>query len=302
MMKMWRISRILSTVFLGSVPVLVAGSTHARPLTSRQADRVLARAWQAELNGNYRLARASVEALAARAKTRNELAGRERLTDWLDQLAVRRSMFQVHGKTAPAYHRAYETLERATVPTREELWVRALDHVEDLGPMMHESAKVVLRIDQLKPLELPLGRIAALGRRLARRGIEVVDGRRRDARFEIRVRADSTKSSERGRDVEVVAEVTAVLRDLWHGKNVVGSVAKTRREQRRSENKARRFALRRALDDVADGVVYRIRKEILWEAQEPRYSTRDGFVDFDQVTVGQRWTDDADADDLKHLQ
>ncbi|MBK6683897.1 MAG: hypothetical protein IPG45_05440 [Deltaproteobacteria bacterium] len=233
----------------------------ARPLTMRMAERAIDRGFYAELAGDYAGARDALRGLSDTSTLAEDAPGRARIATWLRGLDEREAAFSQLGKTAQGYARAYATL-REFGPSREDLlWGRALRDVQGLKAAQTDHG-VVLRPDLLKGVEPGDVGIDRLRQYLSQRGVKVGEG----GRFEVRINLDASQVGEVAGGRRVIGETSFVLRDLQHKNEVVGSLSKSRAEVRRQTDAARRFVIRRVMDDAGHALVFCFRAQLLEDA------------------------------------
>lgn len=238
-----------------------ARPAEARPLTLRMAERAIDRGFYAELAGDYAGARAALVDLSSTSTLAEDAPGRARIATWLRGLDEREAAFTELGKTARGYARAYATL-REFGPSREDLlWSRALRDVAGLeAAQIHDG--LALRPDLLKGVAPGDLGIERLRQYLTQRGVKVAE----DARFEVRINLDASQSGEVSGGQRVIGETSFVLRDSRRKNEVVGSLSKSRAEVRRQADAARRFAIRRVMDDAGHALVFCFRAQLLEDA------------------------------------
>jgi hypothetical protein len=270
---MHRVKRTLLVAIVGIVTSASYGSASAAPrrvLTLRMAERAIDLAWQAELAGDAKSARAELGQLIETSTRADESAAKERIGEWLRMLDQRESALQGQARSARAYHDAFVTLKNFGLHRSDLLWVRALKDVPALSAMT-SSATVHLDVDIV---QMPLSGIdrafveKTVRDQLAKVGLQVVE-RRVNARYEARVSLDATDIVDQGRNVRVTSGVSMVIRERATRQaqsRVIASVSKHRSEARRSPGDARRIASKLAVDDTVDGIAFQVRAQWLDDA------------------------------------
>lgn len=235
-----------------ALTLFVASSAEARPLTMRAAERAIDLAFHAEIAGDVAGGRAELERILAEAADPSDLAPRQRITAWLERSDARRAAFAKHGKTADGYAAAFRTLDGFGAERAELLWSRA---VRDVPGLKDEQLAVTVVTDRLAGMKQETGVAERLAKRVEAHGVIVRANQPIIARLDF----DATETKKVGRRMRVVCKSSFVLRDKRKEASLVGSSSKRRTETRRKVDDARRFAVRRALDDAAEGLVFYVR-------------------------------------------
>ncbi len=247
--------------------LMFVSSAEARPLTMRAAERAIDLAFHAEIAGDLAGGRAALERILAEANEPEDIAARQRITQWLQRSDVRKAAFAKHGKTAEGYAAAFRTLDGFGAERAELLWSRA---VRDVPGLSDEQLAVTVVTDRLAGLEKESGVAERLAKRIEAHGVRV----RADEPVVARLDFDATEKKKVGRRMRVVCKSSFVLRDKRKEASLVGSSSKRRTETRRKVEDARAFAVRRALDDAAEGLVFYVRLAALERrATTPQGST-----------------------------
>ena len=253
---------------------LPQGVGAAPVLTLRGAERVIDRAFAAELAGDPAGARAELRARIEQATLPEEEPGRVRLTAWLRDLDARGAAYQRLGRTPQGYWRAFRTL-RGHGPDRAELmWRRALRDLPELEGEYEKLARVHLRIERVAGLDGGLAPWSQhLAGRLGRSGVRA-EADDAPSRYEVRVFLDAADAAELMGRSRVTVESSYVLRTVQRGaleqdERVVGTFTKRRAVTRPTEQAARRFGVRRVMDDLGWALVYQIREDVLRDLAAP---------------------------------
>lgn len=268
----WRsaVPLVLTVGVLGAVlPAASAQAEAVRPLTLRGADRVIDRAFMTELAGDYAGARTALKARLSKATRPEEEPACARLRAWLRGMDKRQRAFSREGRTATGYWRAFQTL-RDFGPARSGLfWQRAGRDLPKLEGNFESLAKIDLRFERVVGLDKDR---AAWTRHLAgllgKHGVEAFEGKP-DARYEARIYLDAAEASAMMGRSRVTVEASDLLRNRDEEDRLVGSFSKRRSVTRPDEEAARRFAVRRVLDDLGWTLVYRIREDVLRDLAAP---------------------------------
>lgn len=232
--------------------LFLTSSAEARPLTMRAADRAIDLAFHAEIAGDVAGGRAELERLVASATEPEDTAARQRITSWIERSKLRQAAFAEHGKTAPGYAAAFETLDGFGAERAELLWSRA---VRDVAGLKGARLALTLVTDRLAGLKTEKDLAARLAKLVERHGVHVEEDQPIVARLDF----DATETKKVGRRTRVVCKSSFVIRDKRLGTSLVGSSSQRRTETRRKVADARRFAVRRALDDAAEDLVFYVR-------------------------------------------
>jgi hypothetical protein len=260
---------------LAAMVMMAAPSADAVPvLTLRAADRVIDRAFATELAGDFEGARDAVRARLQQAKLPEEEPGRQRLIGWLRGLDDRAAAYKRFGRTAQGYWRAFQTL-RPHGPSRSDLlWGRALRDVPELQEEFDKLARVHVRIERVVGVaERDLAAWAQhLTGRLGGYGVRAKEAE--PARYEVRVYLDAADAAELMGRSRVTVESSYVLRTVQAGEleqdeRVVGTFNKRRSVTRPTEDGARRFGVRRVMDDLGWSLVYQLREDVLRDLAAP---------------------------------
>ncbi len=240
----------------------------ARTLTLKGADRIIDLAYTAELGGDYRGARAAVRTRLQEATLSEEAPARARLRNWLIGQARRNQAFEEYGKTATGYWIAYQTLQDSGFGRADLMWRRAVRDVPELAADFTTLAVVDVKFERVVGLEGSLGAWDQhLRKSLARAGIRL--NSRSRARYQVRINLDAADSIASIQRWRVTAEGSYVLLNRQDENQVIGSFSRRRAVVRRVEARARNFAIRRVLDDMAWGLVFKIREDVLRDVAAP---------------------------------
>jgi hypothetical protein len=264
---------MLLVLIVGIVTSVFGGSASAVPrrvLTLRTAERAIDLAWQAELAGDAKSARAELGKLIETSTRADESAAKERIAEWLRMLDQRESVFQGQAHSARAYHDAFVTLKNFGLHRAELLWTRALKDVPVLSSMT-SSATLHLDVDIVQAPLTGIDRAfveKTVRDQLAKFGLRTVE-RSASARYDARLSVDATDMVDQGRNVRVTSGVSMVVRERapkQQQSRVIASASKHRAEARRNAGDARRIATKLATDDTAEGIVFQVRAQWLDEA------------------------------------
>lgn len=246
-----------------------------RLLTMRSADRAIDLGFQSELSNDFAGERDALERLVRSATASEESAGRQLLLAWMEGAQRREESFRAHGRSARAYFEAHQTLREFGIKRSEQLWNKARHDLPELASASTASSSVHLRIDFTRPSMNSEDVLKILAEEIERHGIRVGVGKKKDSRpaFDVRivVEASDVETSERG--VRVTASASAVVRRYGIASDALGSVYKRRTERRRVHTEARSFATRRVLIDLASGIVFQVRSELLGSIRDRSKTT-----------------------------
>jgi hypothetical protein len=233
-----------------------------RRLTLHSAERAIDLAWQAELAGDAKGAQVELSNLVATSTLAEESAATERLKAWLVTIDRREAAFAASGKSARAYHDAYLTLKDFGLKRSNLLFDHAMNDLPMLRAIMTSSSSVRLGVGTLPPGVDPAFVQKTLTSVLTKNTLNVVTGR---SRYEARVDVEAGDVEKLARGARVTGSVAIVLRDLSRAgrEKGIASIAKHRSEARDTEAKARQMAVRRALDDSGEALVFQIRVHVL---------------------------------------
>lgn len=248
----------------GDVPVL----------TLRSADRIIDRAFMTELAGDFEGARAALRERIKQASLPEEEPGRLKLVGWMRGLNARAEAYARLGRTVQGYAQAFETLRGQGSERSELLWQRAVRDVPELQGEFEKLARVHLRMERVVGLaRSDSGWSAHLAQRLHQYGVEAAPS---DApsRYEVRVYLDAADAAELMGRTRVTVESSYVLRTvqahaLEQDERVVGTFSKRRAVTRPTEDAARRFGVRRVMDDLGWALVHQIREDVLRDLAAP---------------------------------
>lgn len=253
----------LAVLLVGSAP-----DAQARTLTLKGASRIIDLAYTAELGGDYQGARGAVRARLQEATLSEEAPARARLRNWLIGQARRKQVFNEHGKTAAGYWLAYQTLQNSGFGRADLMWRRAVRDVPELGADFQTLAQVDVKFERvvglrgsLKPWDQHLRKSLAKG------GVRVTPDL--GARYQVRINLDAAEETASIQRWKVTAEASHVLINRHDEGRVIGTFSRRRGVVRRTEARARKFALRRVLDDMARGLVFKIREDVLRDVAAP---------------------------------
>ena len=268
-----------------------------RPLTLRRADRAIDLALQAELAGDLRGARVALVDLITTSTTPASTAGRARVRRWLRGLDARADAWaQPHDK-AQLYSTLIESLAPFGLSRVEMVWDAALAEVPDLKTIRNRQAKVAVLPDRVIGLDSEMNDELRrlLARTFGRHGLRiefpdvapVFPPRHKkrakppslgtywfrqteaEAPFELRLEVDATGRRVTGPRVEVEARASYILKAPGPSGLQIGRFSRRRRETRRSEVDARRFALHQVAVELANAVVVQMWVECLRQAASP---------------------------------
>ncbi|MEO1334197.1 MAG: hypothetical protein AAFV29_01080 [Myxococcota bacterium] len=265
----------------------------ARPLTLRGANRAIDLALQAELAGDGPGARQALVNLVQSSTASASTAGRARLNQWLAAMETRAGVWESERSKAQKYSTIIESLAPFGLSRVLLVWDAALVEVPGLRRIRDRQARVALHPDRIvgldqqmneslqKQLAMTFGRhglriefpdvgpalpriSSSAPRRPPPVGTYWFDGGP-EAPFELRLEVDATGRRSTGRGVEVEARASYILKPTGPVAPV-GRFARRRRETRRTEDAARRFAVRHIGHDVAESVVVQMWVECLRQA------------------------------------
>ncbi len=286
---------ILAPSLLMLAATLAPQVAEARPLTLRRADRAIDLALQAELAGDIPGARRALTALVRSSTTPISTAGRARVRRWLHGLDRRESVWKGETDKARLYSAVMESLAPFGLARVEMVWDAALVEVPRLKAIRERQARVAVLPDRIVGLDHEMSEALRkqLTRTLGRNGLRVewpdvmpVLPRRHQksrtpqpigtywfkegetAPFEVRLEVDATGRRVSGPRVEVEARATYILKAPGPDGIQLGRFARRRRETRRSELAARRFAVRQMGTELAEAVVVQIWLQCLRQAAE----------------------------------
>lgn len=229
---------------IAAICLVVPATASSRPLTMRAAERSIDLAFYAELAGDVAGGKSELAARVKAAKASDETAPRKRIEAWLESLERRTKAFSEHGRTARGYAAAFRTLEEFGAERQQLFWDHAAKDLQGL-----EVVPVRIVVDRIKGSKLdPTATLAQL---VARRGVPVVE----DGSILVRFELDATEHAKVGYRHRVVCKSSFVVRDA-NRDTMVGAYARRRTEERRSLADARRFAIRRALEDASRSVAF----------------------------------------------
>lgn len=240
------------------VPATAFGAAGKRTLTLRSAERAIDLAFQAELAGDYKGAREALVALVKTSSAADDTAGRERLDEWLTSVDERESAARVHGASARYYAAAYASLKTFGPKRADELFRRA----KLAFPELKTTASVSLRVERLQAVTDKKAPERLLRQALEKQGFTVVEDK---ARFESRIDVDASQSEALERGARATVHASLIIREIQQdGKyKASGNVQKRRVEIRNTAAEAKSFAMRRALDDAAFGLIFHMRERML---------------------------------------
>ena len=265
----------------------------ARPLTLRRAERAIDLALQAELAGDLRGARKALLDLVKSSTTAESTAGRARVRRWLRGLDHRVRVWTGQSDKARMYSALIESLAPFGLSRVELVWDAALNEVPQLRTIRDQQARIAVHPDRIVGLDEEMNK--ALQKQLAatfgRHGLRIefpdVEPRlprpRRkqeqvpsigtywyrggpEAPFELRLEVDATGRRASGPRVEVEARASYILKGVGPEGSQIGRFARRRRETRRTEEAARRFALHQVSIEIAESVVVHMWVECLRQA------------------------------------
>lgn len=248
--------------------LVFSASAGAKPLTLRSADRIIDRAFAAELAGDYAGARAAVRERMQAAELGEEEPARARLKRWLIGQAERKQAFARYGKTAQGYAVAFSTLHHGPAGRADILWQRALRDIPVLEREFAALAQVDLRFERVVGLPRQSDMQQRLRASLGQRGIKCLTSAPK-ARYGVRINVDATDGVELMYRWKVTTEVSYLLRDRHAEQRVVGSFSRRRSVTRETQAAARGFSIRRAVDDLGRQLVFQIRQDVLRDLAQP---------------------------------
>jgi len=260
--------RIVTGIAWAAVLLLFSAAAEAKPLTLRSADRIIDRAFAAELAGDYAGARAAVRQRVQAAELAEEEPARARLKRWLIGQAERKQAFARHGKTAQGYWHAFSTLKAGAGARAEILWQRALRDIPVLERDFAALSQVDLRFERVVGLPRQSDMQQRLRANLTQQGITCLSNAPR-ARYGVRINLDATDGVELMYRWKVTTEVSYLLRDRHSEQRVVGSFSRRRSVVRETQTAARAFSIRRAVDDLGRQLVFQIRQDVLRDLAQP---------------------------------
>ena len=233
------------------------------PLTLRGVERAIDRAFVAELAGDFKGGRQALTRLLESKPRPEEAAARARLTAWLVSMRAREEAFALSGRTARGYAQAFSTLREFGPERGQLLWQRAL---RDLPQVRHRTPRVRVRFERL--LSVKRDEVSVwLSPRLVAAGFALAEETDRNAHYELRMNLDARQAETRMARTRVTVEGSFLLRRCDEEEQVVASYAKRRAVVRRTEEAARAFAVRRAVDDLAWAAIFRLRAASLRDAE-----------------------------------
>ncbi len=265
----------------------------ARPLTLRRADRAIDLALQAELAGDVPGARAALLALVSSSTTSASTAGRARLRRWLRGLDARARIWSNEDDKARLYADIIESLAPFGLSRVELVWDAALVEVPELRDIRDRQARIAIHPDRVIGLDAEMNEdlLRQLARTFGRHGLRIEfpdvvpsvpqrPGPRvrpahlgtywyrtpSDAPFELRLEVDATGRRSSGPRVEVEARASYILKSPGPKGSSIGRFSRRRRETRRDEAAARRFALHQVGVELAQAAVVQMWVECLRQA------------------------------------
>ena len=295
--------------FMVGIALAVAGlsvEVHARPLTLRRADRAIDLALQAELAGDVPGARRALLRLVQTSTSPSSTAGRARIARWLRGLDERATMWSSANNKAQLYRGLIESLAPFGLSRVELVWDAALSEVPQLRAIRDRRARVAIHPDRVIGLDREMNE--ELHRQLAqmfgRHGLRIefpdvapdLPARKSKPKmppsvgtywfreptgdaFELRLEVDATGRRVSGPRVEVEARASYILKAPGPGGASIGRFSRRRRETRRDEVAARRFALHQVGYELAQTVVVQMWVECLREAARPPNAAFDSEMD-----------------------
>lgn len=239
-----------------------------RVLTLRGADRIIDRAFLAELAGDFAGSRDAVRGRLEAATRPEEEPGKARLRRWLVGQQRRKEAFAEYGRTAEGYWQAFRTLRDSGHGRADLLWRHATRDIPNLEREFERIARVDLRFERVVGLDDTAAWARHLSGVVAKHHL-AIEGKDDKARYEVRIYLDAKESAELMNRWRVTAEGDYLLRDRHDEGRLVGSFTKRRTVVRLQEDHARRFAVRRVLDDLGRTLVHQIREDVLRDLAAP---------------------------------
>ena len=278
---------------------------HARPLTLRRADRAIDLALQAELAGDVPGARRALVTLVRTSTTPASTAGRARVRRWLTALEARAPVWTSDGDKAQMYATLITSLAPFGLSRVEQVWDAALVEVPELRSIRNAQARIAVLPDRVIGVDETMNEAfrKQLARTFGRHGLRIefpdvvpkLPSEIRTARtpsdelpnigtywfkgsgrapFELRLELDASGRRVSGPRVEVEARASYILKAPGPEGLQIGRFARRRRETRRTEVAARRFALHQVSLELAESAVVHMWVECLRQAAG---STQAGF-------------------------
>jgi hypothetical protein len=226
--------------------------------------RAVDRAYTAELAGDFDGATAGIRRLISTSTLSS--SARIRAQTYLEGLQTRRDAFARHGRTSAGFAAAFATLRTAPERWSELMWRRARDEVPELAVRVERSG-VRVRTQRVKGRdEREVRRFVARG--LGRRGLTVTSHEpRAPAALDLRFDLDAADVREDRTRHLAQAEGSYILRETAPPRSVLGTGAQSHAARRKSPEAARRWASRKALDELVDEVTFDVRLALLSEAR-----------------------------------
>lgn len=278
-----------------------------RPLTLRRADRAIDLALQAELAGDSPGARRALLDLVATSTTPASTAGRARVRRWLDGLEARAQAWARPADKARLYSTLIASLAPFGLSRVALVWDAALVEVPGLRTIRDRQARVAVLPDRVIGLDREMDEALRklLARTFGRHGLRItfpdvapVLPRRHkkrkeptplgtywfkdgdvEAPFELRLEIDATGRRVNGPRVEVEARASYILKGPGPSGPQIGRFARRRRETRRSEVDARRFAIHQVGIELARAAVVQMWVECIRQAASSELSDFDSDAD-----------------------
>ena len=295
-----------AALVLALVTTALSVEAHARPLTLRRAERAIDLALQAELAGDLLGARHALVELVKSSTTVASTAGRARVNAWLSGLDARAAIWNSQNDKAQLYAQVIKSLAPFGLARVEKVWAAALLEVPALRDIRDREARVAVHPDRLIGLDRTMN--TALKKQLAktfgRHGLKIafpdvepvlprpqqkLKGQPpagtywfkgiAQAPYELRLEVDATGRRASGPRVEVEARASYILKAPGPEGVSIGRFARRRRETRRTEDAARRFALHQVGVEIAESVVVQVWVECLRQAAVPTQADFDSEND-----------------------
>lgn len=295
--------RTFAAAVLGLVLAGLPVEATARPLTLRRADRAIDLALQAELAGDHASARQALLELVRSSTTSASAAARARIRQWLRAMESRQASADGLG-TAERYSAVIQSLAPFGLARVKPVWSAALADLPELRAIRDRQARIAVHPDQIIGVDREMNDALhkQLARTFGRHGLRIefpdvapelptrrsLQGKAKrpppplgtyrfvddDSPFELRLEVDATGRRTSGPRVEVEARASYILKSPGPEGSAIGRFARHRRETRRTELAARRFAVRQIGLDLAESVVVDMWVECLRQAAT---SGRPGF-------------------------
>ena len=224
--------------------------------------RAVDRAYTAELAGDFDGATAGIRRLVATSTPTS--SARIRAQTYLEGLQTRREAFTRYGRTSAGFAAAFATLRAAPGRWSELMWRRAHDEIPAVAARA-ERSRVRVRARRVEGRDaLDVRRFVA--QRLERRGLNVTaDDRGGRATIDLRFDVDATDVREDRTRHLARSETSYILRAAAPPRTVLGVGAQVHEARRKDPDAAKRWASRKALEELVDEVTFDVRRALLSE-------------------------------------